>query len=107
MSIFGSLSKAITSNYFRDEFGLPLPQRSMVKSKATPTQPIELDDSWFTKVVFNEMKNGIIKCMRMAESRESKHGAMALAPIFDGLLCFESFVISNFSLDDNVNPSSR
>ena len=66
-----------------------------MKSKAAPTQPTELDDSGFTKVVLNEMKNGLINCMRMAESRESRRGEPALAPILDGLLCFETFVISN------------
>ena len=95
MSIFDSLSNAITPDYFGDEFGVPLPQRSMVKSKATTTQATESDNSGFTKVVLNEMKKGFIICMRMAESRESRRGAMALASIFDGLHCFETFVISN------------
>ncbi|XP_022727185.1 mitochondrial intermembrane space import and assembly protein 40-like isoform X2 [Durio zibethinus] len=97
MSIFGSSSSAISPDYFGDEFGLPLPRCLMVKNKATTIQPksIGLGNPGVTKAVLNELKNGFIKCMQMADSRESRRGEPALAPIMDGLLCLETFVISN------------
>ena len=97
MSIFGSLSSAISPDYFGDEFGLPLPQCSMVKNKVTTTQlkPKELGNPGVTKAFLKELKNGFINCMRMAEPREFRLGTPALTPIFDGLHCFETFVISN------------
>ncbi|XVF01717.1 hypothetical protein REPUB_Repub04eG0112800 [Reevesia pubescens] len=95
MSIFGSLSSMISPDYFGDELGLPLPQCSMVKNKATITQPTALGNSGVTQVVLKEMKNGFINCMRIAESRESSREAPGLAPFFDGLFCFEAFVFSN------------
>ena len=97
MSIFGSLNSAISPDYFGDEFGLPLPQYSMAKNKATTIQPkpTELGNPWVTKAFLKEIKNGFIHCMWMAEPRESRLGAPTLAPIFDGLHCFETFVISN------------
>ncbi|XVE49677.1 hypothetical protein DITRI_Ditri01bG0100400 [Diplodiscus trichospermus] len=94
MSIFGSLSRAISPDYFGDEFGLPLPRCLMLKNHATTTQPkpTELGNPGVTNAALKELKNGFINCMRMADSRESRRGEPALAPILDG---FEAFVISN------------
>ena len=96
MSIFGSSSSAICPDYFGDEFGLPLPQNSMVKNKATTTrQSTELGgNSRVAKVVLFDGKN-IVSTNRlpMEQTRESKCGAPTLAPNFDGLHCFETFVL--------------
>ncbi|XP_021285584.1 LOW QUALITY PROTEIN: uncharacterized protein LOC110417532 [Herrania umbratica] len=90
MSAFGSLSLAICPDYFGDEFGVPLSQSSMMKNQAT-----ELGNSGVTKALPDEKKNGSINGLQMAQTRESRRRAPALAPIFDGLHCFETIVFSN------------
>ncbi|KAK8360141.1 hypothetical protein V6Z11_A04G144100, partial [Gossypium hirsutum] len=90
MSIFGSLSNAISPDYFGDEFGLPLPQYSMSeKNKAAKTTINS------RQAIRKELKNGFVNRTKMAESREVRRGEPALAPMFDGLLCFETFVFTN------------
>ncbi|KAB2050771.1 hypothetical protein ES319_A12G010800v1 [Gossypium barbadense] len=89
MSIWGSFNNAIFPDYFGDEFGLPLPppQSSIMKNGATTTQPSELGNTGVTKAALKDTNNG-----RMAD----KKGALAYAPIFDGLYCFETLVSTDF-----------
>ena len=50
----------------------------------------------FTRVVLiDDKNNGSTNDLPMTQIRESKRGAPALAPIFDGLHCFETFVSTN------------
>ncbi|GMJ07513.1 hypothetical protein HRI_004420500 [Hibiscus trionum] len=97
MSIFGSSSSTITSDYFGDEFGLPLPQISTAKNNPlVTTQLEEIGNPVFSKAVIKELKNGFINGIRIVENRgKPGRGEPALAPILDGLFCFETFVISN------------
>ncbi|KAK8599346.1 hypothetical protein V6N13_077273 [Hibiscus sabdariffa] len=98
MSIFGSLSNAISPDYFGDEFGLPLPspppppppKSSVLKNRAstTTTQATELGNPGVTKAVLKEGKNRFIGGMHTADGKE----AVAYAPVFDGLHCFETLV---------------
>lgn len=83
MSIFGSLSSAISPDYFGDEFGLPLPKMVRNKEETTKSKPTELGNPG-KAVVLKEAENGFRNCMRMA-----------IAPGLDGLFCFETFVFSN------------
>ncbi|KAH1040241.1 hypothetical protein J1N35_041984 [Gossypium stocksii] len=107
MSIFGSLSNPISPDYFGDEFGLPLPQYSTSeKNKAAKTTmeikpTIQLGNppavtTNSRQAIHKELKNGFVNRTKMAESREVRRGEPALAPMFDGLLCFETFVFTNF-----------
>ncbi|KAK9007879.1 hypothetical protein V6N11_074794 [Hibiscus sabdariffa] len=92
MSISGSSSSGVTSDYFGDEFGLPLPQIPTEENKSpVTTQLKEVGTPGFSKEVIMELKKGFFNCIRMVENR----GEPALAPILDGLFCFETFVISN------------
>ncbi|KAL4346492.1 hypothetical protein GQ457_17G023790 [Hibiscus cannabinus] len=97
MSIFGSLSNAVPPDYFGDEFGLPLPppppppKSSVLKNRAsttTTTQETELGNPGVTKAVLREAKNRFIGGMHTADRKE----AVAYAPVFDGLHCFETLV---------------
>ncbi|MBA0562046.1 hypothetical protein Golob_007125, partial [Gossypium lobatum] len=89
MSIWGSFNNAIFPDYFGDELGLPLPppQSSIMKHGATATQPSELGNTGVTKAALEDTNNGF--------TREKK-GALAYAPIFDGLCCFETLVSTDF-----------
>ncbi|KAG8473977.1 hypothetical protein CXB51_033551 [Gossypium anomalum] len=94
MSIWGSFNNAIFPDYFGDEFGLPLPppQSSIMKNGATTTQPSELGNTGVTKAALKDTNNGFMSCLRMADRK----GALAYAPIFDGLYCFETLVSIDF-----------
>lgn len=87
MSILGSLNNAIPPDYFGDEFGLPLPPppSSIMKNGATTTQPSESGNT-----ALKDTNCGFISCMKMALA--DNRGALAYAPIFDGLYCFETLV---------------
>ncbi|GLU17613.1 hypothetical protein SLE2022_339730 [Rubroshorea leprosula] len=89
MSIFSSSSSttAIVADYFGDEFGLALPLPPIKKATdnaATnkPTAPVAASNSAAAAKV-------LISC------RNKNERAPVLAPMFDGLHCFETFILPN------------
>ncbi|GMJ03394.1 hypothetical protein HRI_004008600 [Hibiscus trionum] len=91
MSIFGSLSSAITPDYFGDEFGLPLPRYSTSVENKVAVQVKASDRSGGPAVpdskrtTLEQPKDGI----------KFRGGELVSTPSFDGLLPFETLAIRN------------
>ncbi|GLT64642.1 hypothetical protein SLA2020_371220 [Shorea laevis] len=90
MSIFSSSSSAtaIVADYFGDEFGLALPlppiKKTNVNAATTkPTAPVAATNSAAAAKVLISSKN------------KNDERAPVLAPMFDGLHCFETFILPN------------
>ncbi|KAF5734945.1 hypothetical protein HS088_TW15G00443 [Tripterygium wilfordii] len=84
MSIFGSLRQAICADYFGDELGFALPPLFKMVSR----------NSEYTTKENNNSSNSNSSMVITAE-KKTKHGdgVVAIAPIFDGLHCFETLVL--------------